>query len=219
MTAETSEQTQALTLDVDLELSRGPFNLEVSMQSNSARIAIVGASGAGKTTLLRVLAGLERDACGHVHALGSTWQDTSSGRWTPSWQRQVGWVPQHALLYPHRDVRQNLLDGADRDALNGVSEMLDIVALLDRRPRKLSGGERQRVALGRALLCEPKLLLLDEPFAALDRSLREDVAAKVVDYCDTRDLPLVLVSHDERDVTRVCDEAWEVSSGVVERRF
>ncbi len=205
--------TASLTLEFDIGVRRGRFELVARMQSDARRIAIVGPSGAGKTTLMRVLAGLEKHAQGHVRFGATTWQDSRDTVWVPAWHREIGWVPQRALLFPHRDVRANLLDGAAHDAPEEIAEMLGISGLLDRRPRNLSGGERQRVALGRALLRKPKLLLLDEPFSALDRSLRGDVADAVLDHCDAHELPLVLVSHDERDVERVADEVWELSHG------
>lgn len=211
MTAE--DLTTKTMLDVDFTLRRGRFDLAAQMHTDARRVAIVGASGAGKTSLLRVLAGLDDGARGHVRFGETTWQKSDANIWVPAWQRGIGWVPQRALLFPHRDVRANLLDGADHDASEAVAEMLEITDLLSRRPRNLSGGERQRVALGRALLREPKLLLLDEPFSALDRSLRDDVADAVLSHCEARQIPLLLVSHDERDVERVADEVWEVSQG------
>ncbi|QDG54818.1 ATP-binding cassette domain-containing protein [Persicimonas caeni] len=204
-------------LDVDITLRRGRFELAAQMRTQVHRVAIVGASGAGKTSLLRVLAGLEDGVRGHVRFGEATWLDSAEGIALPAWQRGIGWVPQRALLFPHKDVRANLLDGASHDAPEAVAGMLGISDLLTRRPRNLSGGERQRVALGRALLREPKLLLLDEPFSALDRSLRGDVADAVLDYCDARTIPIVLVSHDERDVERVADEVWELSQGQLDR--
>jgi molybdate transport system ATP-binding protein len=166
-----------------------------------------------------VLAGLDRRGEGVVRALGATWQ--GPGVFVPPWARGVGWVPQDAALFPHLSVSENLVYGAGRAGgaapVAEVAELLGIGALLDRAPRNLSGGERQRVALGRALLSGPRLLLLDEPFGALDRRLRDRVADAVIGWCRARSLPAVLVTHDERDLDVFGAERWRMEGGVVGR--
>jgi ABC-type sulfate/molybdate transport systems ATPase subunit len=130
----------------------------------------------------------------------------------------VGWVPQEYLLFPHLRVRENLAFGGVSDQeVRKVAELLMVDHLVSRRPRSLSGGEQQRVALGRALLANPVLLLLDEPFSALDRPLRNHVAAKLREYLRDRELLLVLVSHDEADAVALAQEHFLLSGGRLER--
>ncbi|RMH11346.1 MAG: ATP-binding cassette domain-containing protein [Gemmatimonadetes bacterium] len=203
-------------LDLDLSVRVGPAELEARIAARGRRVAVVGPSGAGKSTLLRVVAGLERRARGRVAFEGRAWLDTSARTHVPPWERRVGWVPQDALLFPHLSVRRNLAyAGADAERVERVAAALQVDGLLERRPRFLSGGERQRVALGRALLSDPRLLLLDEPFAALDRPLRRELAGRLARLADERDLPIVLVSHDEADADLIATERWIVEGGVV----
>ncbi|MEQ1508404.1 MAG: ATP-binding cassette domain-containing protein [Myxococcota bacterium] len=198
-------------------LALGALRLTVDLATDARAIALVGPSGAGKSTILRVLAGLERRATGVVTVDGATWQ--GPGVFVPPHRRRVGWVPQDAALFPNRTVRENL--GYTRPppaAVAAMADQLGLAALLDRGPRNLSGGERQRVALGRALLSEPRLLLLDEPFAALDEPLRARLAADIASSCRARSLPFVVVSHDPHDVAALADEVWVVEAGAVRRR-
>jgi len=165
---------------VEVEVPLGGRTLSLALESRGTALAIVGPSGAGKSTLLRVLAGVEPRARGRVEVDGVVWQDTAGGVVVPPWERRVGWVPQETLLFPHLSVRENLgYAGAPDGDLEELAGVLQVDHLLDRRPRRLSGGERQRVALGRALLSRPTLLLLDEPFSALDRPLRSQLTATV----------------------------------------
>ena len=148
---------------------------------------------------------------------GERWLDPN-GSTVPPWERAIGWVPQEASLFPHLSVRENLgYAGASGEEITRIATLLEVDALLDRRPRRLSGGERQRVAVGRALLAEPRLLLLDEPFSALDRPLRAKLARTVRSWADDRSIPLVLVSHDEDDAEILAEERWHLSDGVLRR--
>lgn len=202
----------------DFSVMLGSHELSVEMATSSISVAIVGPSGAGKSTLLRVIAGVERSARGSLRVGGESWLDTDAGIFAPAWERGVGWVPQDDLLFPHLTVRQNLAyAGADEARTSEVARLLEVEHLLGRRPRRLSGGERQRVALGRALLADPRLLLMDEPFAALDRALRAEVARRVRKWADDHNLPLVLVSHDEEDSSLLAEERWVLSGGSVHR--
>ena len=201
-------------LGLDLEIPFTGGGLRVELNTASTRIAVVGPSGSGKSTILRILAGVERRAHGTVLVKEHCWQDSSNGTWVPSWDRRVGWVPQETLLFPHLTVRENLsYGGALPDWLSETAVLLQIEDLLDRRSRRLSGGERQRVALGRALLSKPRLLLLDEPFSALDRPLRGELSELVSDWALDRSVPIVLVSHDEEDAKWLAEERWHVGAG------
>jgi len=190
------------------------FDLDVDWVPSRAAVAVVGPSGSGKSSLLRVLAGLEPAARGTVQVNGRTWLDTEAGVCVPAWERRVGWVPQEALLFPHLSVRENLAyAGPDASQVEKISKSLSLTELLDRRPRFLSGGERQRVALGRALLSRPRLLLLDEPFSALDRPLRLEIASAVGEYARANGTPVVLVSHDQADAELLADQSWTLVAG------
>ena len=195
-------------LVLDLAIDLGPRTLRASLRSRSAAIALIGPSGAGKSTLLRAIAGVERRARGTIAFDGTPWQD-GAGAFVSPWLRRVGWVPQDGMLFPHLSVRENLAYAARVDVAP-IASMLDVDHLLDRRPRHLSGGERQRVALGRALAAGPRLLLLDEPFAALDRPLRAQLGAAVAAWSRAHAIPLVVVTHDPADVAVLADESWEI---------
>ncbi len=201
-------------LGLDLEIPFTGGGLRVELNTASTRIAVVGPSGSGKSTILRILAGVERRAHGTVLVKEHCWQDSSNGTWVPSWDRRGGWGPQETLLFPHLTVRENLsYGGALPDWVSETAVLLQIEDLLDRRSRRLSGGERQRVALGRALLSKPRLLLLDEPFSALDRPLRGELSELVSDWALDRSVPIVLVSHDEEDAKWLAEERWHVGGG------
>lgn len=196
-------------LEADLRIRLGPRELHLVLDSDALAIGLAGPSGAGKSTLLRVVAGLERRARGRLAVGGEVWQDV--GTFVPPWRRHAGWVPQEALLFPHLDVRANLAyAGATAADVEATAAWLGVAALLDRAPRHLSGGERQRVALGRALLSRPRLLLLDEPFSALDKALRVRLAAELAERCRAAGLPLLVVSHDEADLAALAGSRWEL---------
>jgi len=201
-------------LAVDVALDLGALRLRASFQTSSRRIAIVGPSGAGKSTVLRILAGLEPDARGRIAFSGERWLDRDARLFVPPYLRRIGWVPQDPRLFPHRSVLDNLrFAGASYTDASALAAQLGVEGLLTRRPRHLSGGEAQRVALARALLARPRLLLLDEPFSALDATRRRDVSARIKDTVAASELTLVLVTHDEREVASLAEEVYAMSEG------
>jgi molybdate transport system ATP-binding protein len=202
-----------MRVEVDVRLQLGPRTVALALATDARAVAIVGPSGAGKSTLLRVIAGLETRAAGTVRFAGAPWQ--APGVFVPAWERGTGWVPQDALLFPHLSVRENLGYAGRRDVAE-LADWLGVGALLDRMPRHLSGGERQRVALGRALAASPRLLLLDEPFSALDRPLRARLGAELRGRAG--ETPMVTVTHDEADVAALAEEVWEVGEAGLRRR-
>lgn len=183
--------------------------------------ALFGPSGSGKTTILRAMAGLAR-LSGRLTVGGETWQDDAAGRHLPPHRRPIGYVFQEASLFPHLSVRRNLLYGARRSAgqppVMGFDEavaLLGLERLLERGPERLSGGERQRVAIGRALLSAPRLLLMDEPLSALDEASRADILATFERLHDALPIPAIYVSHDLAEVARLADRMVVLSAGRV----
>ena len=174
-------------LRVDVTKQLGEFSLEASFTSEGRVTGLFGASGAGKTSLINMIAGLLRPDRGVISLDGETLDDTAARVHVPPHRRRIGYVFQDARLFPHLDVRQNLDYGRRMNGLaddpaqrSRVTDLLDIGGLLDRRPGKLSGGERQRVALGRALLSKPRLLLLDEPLGSLDEGRKVEILPYLV---------------------------------------
>jgi len=206
-----------------LSLPRAEFNLQVDLQLPARGItALFGASGAGKTSLLRCVAGLEHARGGYVAISGEVWQDDAAGVFVPAWRRPVGYVFQEASLFDHLDVRGNLVFGASRvrpraspQVLQAAIELLGLGPLLARRPAQLSGGERQRVAIARALATQPRVLLLDEPLAALDRARRQDILPWLERLRDSLHTPMLYVTHAADEVARLADHLVVLSRGKV----
>jgi molybdate transport system ATP-binding protein len=213
-------------VDLDLRVPLERFTLEARWTSDATALGVFGPSGAGKTTLLEALAGLRPRATGRVVVRGRTWLDTARGICLSPERRGVGYVPQDALLFPHRDVRGNLLSGLRRARRSRaraltpgrVIELLELGDLLPQDPRSLSGGERQRVALGRALCSGPELLLMDEPLAGLDLALRRRILPYLLRVREEVALPTLYVSHDAGEVQMLCDEAIVLARGAVVAR-
>ncbi|MGC2781892.1 MAG: ATP-binding cassette domain-containing protein, partial [Bradyrhizobium sp.] len=189
------------TVKVDFRGTLGRFELNARFEVPARGVtAIFGPSGCGKTAVMRCIAGLNRLAGGLCSVAGDVWQDEKTFR--PVHQRPIGYVFQEANLFPHLSVRRNLMYGhpgqGDAAAIGfgGVVALLGIDRLLDRSPRHLSGGERQRVAIGRALLSQPKLLLMDEPLSALDQMTKDEILPYLERLHGALDLPILYVSHD-----------------------
>jgi molybdate transport system ATP-binding protein len=210
-------------IDASFRGSVGQFRLDASFSIPATGVsALFGPSGCGKTTVLRCMAGLHRIAQGEFRLAGEVWQDATTFR-APH-QRAVGYVFQEASLFPHLSVRKNLLFGARRAGapdgngairLDEVVDLLGISRLLDRAPQNLSGGERQRVAIGRALLSQPRILLMDEPLSALDRFTKDEILPFLERLHDSLSLPIVYVSHDLAEVERLADHLVLMENGGV----
>jgi molybdate transport system ATP-binding protein len=186
------------SLDIDIALPRRDFELRVALSCAAETIGLIGSSGAGKTSLLRAVAGLERPSDGHIALGGEAWFDGATGFDLAPEERRVGYVPQDYGLFPHLSVAGNVRFAARRDR-SDLLERLGIGHLASARPAELSGGERQRVALARALAREPRVLLLDEPFAALDALTRRQVRAELGALLASIRLPALLVTHTFED--------------------
>jgi molybdate transport system ATP-binding protein len=195
------------------------FSLDVDLDLPGRGVtALFGHSGSGKTTLLRAIAGLERVSGGRLVVNGETWQDDAI--FIPTHQRPLGYVFQEASLFPHLDVEANLQYGQKRvaESLRRVSldqavAMLDIGHLLGRKPARLSGGERQRVGIARALAVSPRLLLMDEPLAALDHALKQEILPYLERLHDELDIPVLYVSHAPDEVARLADHIVVMQGG------
>ncbi|ACB95898.1 molybdenum ABC transporter ATP-binding protein [Beijerinckia indica] len=197
-------------IDVDVTLKVGSFTLAVTFRNGHGVTALFGQSGSGKSVTLSLIAGLKRPDKGHIVIDGHTLVDTEKGIFVPSYRRRIGVVFQDSYLFPHFSVRQNLLFGRwfapknDRKIdFDAVVETLGISRLLDRQPQRLSGGERQRVAIGRALLSCPHLLLFDEPLAALDQNRKLEILPLIEKLRDEFHIPMVYVSHAMEEVVRL----------------
>jgi molybdate transport system ATP-binding protein len=208
-----------LSLLVDTRVRKGDFELKVSFEvPASGFTAVSGPSGCGKTTLLRTIAGLEPGADGRVSVAGECWQDRACR--LPTHRRAVGYVFQQAALFPHLDVRGNLLFGRQRRravraalAFDDVVELLGLARLLARAVHGLSGGERQRVAIAQSLLSSPRLLLMDEPMAALDRASRQTLLPYLEALQRTLDIPVLYVTHALDEIARLADHMLLIQAG------
>jgi len=198
-------------LSLDIELRRGDYRRQVRIEDAARVVALVGPSGAGKTSVLNAIAGLLRPWAGRIAIDGRVLFDSQAGIDLPAHRRRIGYVFQDARLFPHLDVRANLRYGRHgggeeaRFSFDDIVALLGIEGLLARRPRHLSGGEAQRVAIGRALLAQPAILLLDEPLSALDRARREELIPYLQRVRDEIRLPMLYVSHREDEVRRIAD--------------
>ena len=207
-------------LNVDVTFARGSFELVAHTQVDRGVTGVCGPSGCGKSTLLAIVAGLLRPQRGSLRFDDEVLADTQTGVFVPAWQRHFGMVFQDGQLFPHLSVRSNLLYGfrhldasGRRFDLDAVVKLLEIGHLLGRRPALLSGGERQRVALGRALLYSPRLLLLDEPLSSLDDRLKEQILPFLKRVKEETGIPMLYVSHSRAEVDYLADRVLTMENG------
>src|SRR4030081_4004964 len=209
-------------LRVDVSKQLGEFSVEACFSSEGRVTGLFGASGAGKTSLINMIAGLLKPDRGIISIDGETLDDAAADVHVPPHRRRIGYVFQDARLFPHLDVRQNLDYGRRMNRLPDdpaprarVTDLLDIGNLLDRRPGRLSGGERQRIALGRALLARPRLLLLDEPLGSLDEKPKVEILPYLVRLRDEAGIPMVYVSHDVDEMRQLATQVVMLRRGRV----
>lgn len=198
----------------------GEFRIDASFTCESGATALFGPSGAGKTSVINMIAGLLKPDDGRIVLDGEVLFDCAARIHVPVSQRRIGYVFQEGRLFPHLSVQHNLAYGrwmngqpADPAAFRHVVDLLDIGHLRDRRPGKLSGGERQRVAVGRALLMQPRLLLLDEPLASLDDARKREILPYLERLRDEAHVPLIYVSHDGPEVRRIATQVVRLEGG------
>jgi molybdate transport system ATP-binding protein len=210
-----------MTLTVDVERRLGTFRLKAAFAAGAGITALFGRSGAGKTSLVNAIAGIVRPDRGRIAIDGTTVFDSERGVDAPTPKRRIGYVFQEGRLFPHLSVGQNLRyaglfsRGAPASEFARVVELLGLRDLLERRPGNLSGGEKQRVAIGRALLSSPRLLLLDEPLASLDAHRKNEVLQYIELLRDEIRIPVVYVSHSAEEVVRLADTVVLLSAGEV----
>jgi molybdate transport system ATP-binding protein len=209
-------------LSVAVEKQLGDFLLNVRFDAPGGATALFGPSGAGKTSIINMIAGLTQPDRGRIQLDGETLLDTTAHINVPAWRRRIGCVFQEGRLFPHLSVRRNLDYGRwmsgiadDTGTFDRVVTLLDISHLLDRRPGGLSGGERQRVAVGRALLMRPRLLLLDEPLASLDAARKRDILPYLERLRDDARVPMIYVSHNAAEVRRIARDVVMIDDGRV----
>jgi molybdate transport system ATP-binding protein len=211
-----------MTLSVEIEHQQGGFSLDVHFACGAGVTALFGRSGAGKTSLINAIAGLVRPRKGRIVFDGETLFDSARGTHVRAGRRRFGYVFQEGRLFPHLTVRQNLTYSHwfNREPNAGgnfahIVELLGIGPLLQRRPAQLSGGEQQRVAIGRALLAKPRLLLLDEPLASLDAQRKDEILRYLRLLRDETRIPMVYVSHAVEEVLQLADQVVLLAAGRV----
>jgi molybdate transport system ATP-binding protein len=211
---------ETTVLQIDIGFTRGPFELVACAEIGNGVTGICGPSGCGKSTLLGLLAGLLRPHRGTLRFDDELLSDAHAHVFVPAWKRHFGMVFQDGQLFPHLSVRSNLLFGfahlaaaERRFDLAAVAALLEITHLLDRRPAHLSGGERQRVALGRALLYSPRLLLMDEPLSSLDDRLKQQILPFLRRVKDETRIPMLYVSHSRPEVDYLADRVLSMEAG------
>lgn len=207
-------------LELDVNWRRGDFSLQVQAKAQQRVTGVCGPSGAGKSSLLALVAGLLKPDTGRIVLDGTVLVDTAQKIFLPPEQRHIGFVFQDAQLFPHLSVEANLLYGfrhllpaERRFQLAEIVALLEIGHLLARRPRLLSGGEKQRVALGRALLYSPRLLLLDEPLSSLDAARKQQILPFLLRIRDELEMPMLYVSHVPEEITYLTDSVWHMHEG------
>jgi len=208
-------------IELDFQLALQPFTLHVAHRLTGRVTAVLGPSGCGKTSLLEGIAGLRRLATGRIAVGGTVFLDSEKRTWLPPERREVGYVPQEPALFPHLDVQGNICYGlrgsrAASRLVDETVELLELGPLQARYPRTLSGGEAQRVALARALVTKPRLLLLDEPLAALDAELRGRILPYLMRVRDEAHIPMIYVTHHVGEALALADEAVVLQRGHVE---
>ena len=209
-------------LHLTAELTRGTFHLQVDCRMSDPVTGIIGASGSGKTTLLHMVAGLVQPAAGHIALDDEVLFDSDLGISVPPHRRRIGSVFQDCRLFPHLSVADNLSYGERllppqerRFSPKAIIELLELESVLRHRPGQLSGGQAQRVAVGRALLASPRLLLLDEPLASLDWRLKQQIMPFLRRVRDVTRIPMLYVSHDSKEILDLTDRVVVLESGKV----
>jgi molybdate transport system ATP-binding protein len=213
-----------LHLQKQLRAADRVFSLDITLASDSQRIVLYGPSGSGKSLTLKAIAGLMRPDSGHISVQGRSLFDSAQGIDVPVQERNVAYLFQDYALFPHLTVAQNIAFGLARGSFNLLHpaqhpkvrqwlQAFELEAIAHSRPAQISGGQRQRVALARALVAEPDMLLLDEPFSALDLSLRQRMRSELAELQTRLQVPMLLITHDPADVQALGQTVFELRDG------
>ena len=210
-----------MTIQVQTNLVLGEFNLSTDIiVPDSGITGVYGESGSGKTTLARTIAGLEQSSVGLVRFRETIWQDTKQKLFVPTHERQVGFVFQDSILFPHLSVQDNLMFGYDRrsstvDVVNidHVIELFDLTNLLNRDPASLSGGETQRAVIAQAVLGRPQLLIMDEPMTGLDHRRRKTAVLYIEKLHEIMDIPILYITHSMQELDRLASHLVVIEHG------
>lgn len=211
-------QAEVPRFELHFTLTQGAFSVAPDLSVEARSVALFGPSGSGKTSILEAIAGLRTPQRGHIAVNGRVLFDRAAHIDVPVRDRQIGYVPQDVLLFPHLDVRKNVKFATPRRPhadLDALASLLDLSGLMDRRVASLSGGERQRVALARALHSGPDVLLLDEPLAAVDLARRRKILDALLAIRDDLRVPIVYVTHSPDEARAVADFALVLEEGNV----
>lgn len=207
-----------IALSIDLTLTQGTFVLNVRDSASVEVLGLSGPSGSGKTSLLESIAGIRTPQRGEIVVGDRTLFSSERRINVPARDRRIGYVPQDALLFPHLDVKANILYGANDNNLDSLVSILDLTDLLNRGTGTLSGGEKQRVAIARALMTRPSILLLDEPLAGVDRERRDVILPYILRIRRELHVPLIYVTHDESELNSIADRVLTFEQGRVSSR-
>ena len=217
-----ADECAGMSFDIDVEARRGNFSLAVTFRAEPGLTALFGPSGAGKTSILNMIAGALTPLRGRIAAGGHVLFDSIAGIDLKPEHRRVGYIFQDARLFPHMSVRDNLLYGYRLAQDTGryaepdhIFDLLGIAGFLGRRPASLSGGEMQRVAIGRAILSSPRLLLMDEPLAALDEARKQEILPYIERLRDELRIPILYVTHARAEVDRLAKVVIGIENGRV----
>lgn len=210
-----------MLFDIEIRKKLPSFELDVRLQSDAQKLVLIGASGSGKSLTLQMIAGLLKPDAGHIRVNGETWFD--KGCHVSARERRAGLMFQDYALFPHLTVAQNIAFGLKRGWFNPPKrpsenvqywlELLQLEAVAYHYPHHISGGQKQRTALARTLITRPKLLLLDEPFSALDTGLRRHTRAELLQLQQNSGVPMILITHDQADADSLADEIWRMENG------
>lgn len=212
-------------IEVEAKLERDDFTLDVSLQLTHRVTALFGPSGSGKSTLLNIIAGITKPDRGHISIDNECVFDSKKRINQDMHHRRIGLVFQNGRLFPHMTVEQNLNYGIKNNTENqliakpDLIKLLEIQALINRRPHQLSGGEKQRVALGRTLLSSPKVLLLDEPLASLDEKLKQQILPYLKLISNNINIPMLYISHSKDEITQLTNHIVYIERGTISNRL
>ena len=208
-------------LDVDIQKKLEFFELDIKFTVGNGLLAIQGMSGSGKTTILNCISGIKTADKGHIRLNNKIFFSSNDNINMKIKDRNVGYVFQNYALFPHMTVRENILFGVNKKytdyekELSYISDMMKIRHIMDKYPSEISGGEKQRVAFARAMIIRPDILLLDEPFSALDEDLKEDIYKDLLNIKKSQNIPIILITHNKNEAKILADKIIYIHNGKI----